>query len=248
MDYVTVVLSMALNNDMQELNSISQNLANINTDGYKREVPYVTTFQNALDANASFSPVVQHSFIEAAGADITISRDMQQGALEFSGSAFDVALQGDGFFEIETALGQQFTRKGNLSIDAQGRLVLASGEPLLGENGTIYLRNSPFVIDSDGVISQDGFDLDRLSVMRFENPAELAYQGQGMYSTSSFGTASTQPFEGQVMQGYVESSNVRSTDEMIKLIELTRHFEMTQRVLQGYDGMLDQAINSLGDL
>jgi flagellar basal-body rod protein FlgG len=248
MDYVTVVLSMALNNDMQELNAISQNLANINTDAYKREVPYVTTFQSALESGVGSVFVAQDSLPAGGELNVNVSRDMQQGVLQYSGSAFDVALQGDGFFEVETEQGTQFTRKGHLALDAQGRLVLATGEPLLGEGGAIYLRNSPFSIDASGVVSQDGFDLDRLSLTRIENPAGLAYQGEGMFTSSSMGAAQRLPFEGQVMQGYVESSNVRSTDEMIRLIELTRHFETTQRVLQGYDGMLDQAINSLGDL
>jgi flagellar basal-body rod protein FlgF len=248
MDYVTVVLSMALNNDMQELNSISQNLANINTDAYKREVPYVTTFQGALGTGVGSVSVTQDALPTGGGLNMSVSRDMQQGVLQYSGSAFDVAVQGDGFFEVETEQGPRFTRQGHLSIDAQGRLVLTTGEPVLGEGGAIYLRNSPFSIDSTGVVTQDGFDLDRLSLTRFENPAELAYQGAGMFSASGGGAVQRLPFEGQVMQGYVESSNVRSTDEMIRLIELTRHFETTQRVLQGYDGMLDQAINSLGDL
>lgn len=248
MDYLTVVLSMALNNDVQELRSISQNLANISTDGYKREVPYSAAFQTLLDVTAGPSVGMPQAVSNGGVPGIHIARDMQQGALRFSGSAFDVALQGDGFFAIEAAGGQQFTRKGNLLIDAQGRLALTSGEPILGENGAVYLRNSPFTIDATGVVSQDGFELDRLRVVRFEDSSQLNYLGEGLFAAGASSALAELPFSGQVMQGYLESSNVRSTDEMIRLIELTRHFETTQRVLQGYDGMLDQAINSLGDL
>lgn len=248
MDYLTVVLSLALNNDVQELRSVSQNLANLSTDGYKREIPHSAAFESLLGVTAG--PPSDGPQADSSGGvtGITVARDMRQGALRFSGSAFDVALQGDGFFEIETAGGQRFTRKGNLQIDAQGRLTLSSGEPLVGENGTVYLRSGPFTIDATGVVSQDGFDLDRLRVVRFEDSSQLNYLGEGLYAAGSFSALRPLPFSGQVMQGYQESSNVRSTDEIIRLIELTRHFETTQRVLQGYDGMLDQAINSLGDL
>jgi len=245
---VTAALSVALNNDMQELRAVSQNLANVSTNGYKREITYVTAFQRVLDETALDQSVAGGGRIEGTAPELGVVRDMQQGAFKYSGNAFELALQGGGFLSVETAEGTRYTRKGEMKIDEQGRLALVSGQPVLGEGGEIFLRNSPFTIGSDGIVTQDGVALDRLSLSAFRDARLLNYQGEGLYAAPAGGSASPEPFMGKVMQGFVETSNVKSADEMIRLVEITRHFETSQKVMSGYDGMLDKAINVLGDL
>ena len=241
-------LSLAMNNDMLALRSVSQNLANISTSGYKSEVPFTTSFQNTMDRTNNVMTSSPPVFSDGGGPSIDVVRDLSQGALQVSNNPFDLALQGDGFFEVDTQEGTRYTRHGSLMLDGQGRLSLVSGEILLGESGPIFLNSGSFSVDAEGVVRQNDVDLDRLRLVSFANPQSLAYMGAGLFSTGSNNALAASEFEGQVMQGYVEISNVNSAEEIIKLIEITRHFETTHQVLKGYDGMLDQAINVLGDL
>ena len=245
---VTAALSVAMNNDMQELRSVSQNLANVSTSGYKREVSYVTAFQRVLDEGALGRSVAGGGRLDGVAPEIGVVRDMQQGAFRYSGNDFELALQDDGFLTVSTDSGNRYTRKGELKIDSEGRLALVSGQPVLGEGGEIFLRNSAFSVDSDGVVTQDGVALDRLRIAAFQDPGLLHYQGEGLYAAPADASGAMAPFGGKVMQGYVETSNVKSADEMVRLVEITRRFETSQKVLRGYDGMLDSAINVLGDL
>jgi len=248
MSEITALLGTALNNDMIAMRVISQNLANINTDGYKREVAFsslITPPQNtALPGVAGSSGSLTGHMLPG----IDSLRDLQQGSLRYSGSAFDVAIEGNGFFEVLTDSGPGVTRKGTMTINREGYLSLITGEVVQGERGQIQLQNSPFEIDKDGIVSQDGREIDRLSVVAFENPTLLQYLGEGLFATSEKAQLVETPFSGSVMQGYIETSNVRSADEVIRMIEVTRHFETTHKILKGYDGMLDSAINVLGDL
>lgn len=248
MSDIAALLGTALNNDMLAMRVISQNLANINTDGYKREVAFSSLLSPAGGLSA---PGAQMTGILANGhalPSVDSLRDLQQGSLRYSGSDFDIAIEGNGFFELSTNLGPRLTRQGTMTIDREGRLSLLTGEVLQGEGGLIRLENSPFEIDKDGIVSQGGRIIDRISVVAFENPTQLQYEGAGVFNAPAQSALAASQFVGSVMQGYVETSNVKSADEVIRMIEVTRHFETTHKILKGYDGMLDSAINILGDL
>jgi flagellar basal-body rod protein FlgF len=242
-------LSSALNNDMEEMRSIAQNLANLNTAGYKRQITAVSSFQQALMPDTpGGSPAAVLNQTATSLPRIDIYRDMTQGALKFSGNAFDLAVSGDGFLQVQTEQGIGYTRKGTLEIDDQGRLTLVTGERVIGEDGDIYLQNSPFTVDRDGVISQNDELVDRLKLVKLDNPQQLNYLGGGLFGAAVGAEHVANEFDGAVMQGYQETSNVNSMDEMVKMIETTRHFETSHQILKGYDSMLDNAINVLGDL
>ncbi|MFT4824345.1 MAG: flagellar basal-body rod protein FlgF [Cryomorphaceae bacterium] len=242
-------LSSALNNDMAEMRSISQNLANLNTSGYKRQITAVSSFQQSIMSNTQ-GPGSAVSLNQAATSlpRIEVYRDMTQGTLKFSGNSFDLAISGKGFLQVDSAQGVSYTRQGSFTIDQQGRLSLATGETVVGEDGAIHLQNSPFTIDREGVVSQDDEIVNKLKLVTFEDPQLLNYRGSGLFDVPAGTTLAASEFEGQIMQGYLETSNVQSLDEMIKMIETTRHFETSHQILRGYDSMLDNAINVLGDL
>ncbi len=165
-------LSAALNNDMAEMRSISQNIANMNTAGYKRQITALSSFQQALPMQ-DIPPELAINQSVGSLPRIDIYRDMRQGTLKFTGSSFDVAIGDEGFLQVSTDQGVAFTRKGNLQIDEEGRLTLVSGERVAGESGDIYLRNSPFSIDRNGVITQNEQQIDRLRVVQFQEPRLL---------------------------------------------------------------------------
>ena len=248
MSDITALLGTALNNDMLAMRVISQNLANINTDGYKSEIAFSSLLTPPSSLIAPGNEANQALTMGSNLPSIDSLRDLQQGSLRYSGSDFDIAIEGNGFFEVSTNYGPRITRQGNMTIDREGRLSLLTGEVIEGEGGQIRLQNSPFDIDKEGVVSQGGRDLDRIRVVAFSNPEQLQYEGGGIFNVPQDAALVPEPFVGSVMQGYVETSNVRSADEIIRMIEVSRHFETTHKVLKGYDGMLDSAINVLGDL
>jgi len=248
MSDISALLGTALNNDMLAMRVISQNLANINTDGYKREVAFSSLVTRPGEALLPNTEAAGNPYGSLALPTVDSLRDLQQGSLRYTGSDFDIAIQGNGFFSVQTDAGPRLTRQGNMQIDSQGRLSLVGGEVVLGERGEILLQRNPFEVNNEGIVSQSGREIDRLEIVAFENPTMLQYQGQGFYVRSPDASLIAMPFQGSLMQGYAETSNVKSADEIIRMIEVTRHFETTHKVLKGYDGMLDSAINILGDL
>jgi flagellar basal-body rod protein FlgG len=152
-----------------------------------------------------------------------------------------------------------YCRKGALQIDNQGRLTLVSGEPILGQSGQIHLNMAPFSINKQGEILQDGAVVDRLKLTEFTDSKKVESHGHGLYLLAGQTNSDTKEVDAnasgskasdstKVMQGYLEISNVNMMDEMVNMINVTRHFEASSKVLQGYDGMMDSAINVIGDL
>lgn len=231
---VIQLIQHAMSADMQRLNTISQNLANANTDGYKREIPVQRSFDQHL-VDQMGKPL----------SAISSERDMSMGALKYTGSMHDVALTANGFIRVEHATGEAYTRRGELQLSTDGRLTLASGEAVSGENGPIYLDVAPFTISGDGSVYQNEQLMGRIEIVEAESNSDIEYIGKGLFISK----ASLSAMEGDrlVKQGYLEASNVESLKEMVELINTTRHFESSSQVLKGYDSMMDKAINVLGD-
>ena len=168
--------------------------------------------------------------------------DLQQGSLRYSGSDFDIAIEGNGFLSINQ-LWTTITRQGN-NHRPGGRLSLLTGEVIEGEGVRFDYRTARLILIKRASFHRGGRDLDRIRVVAFSNPEQLQYEGGGIFNVRQDAAMTEEPFVGSVMQGYVETSNVRSADEIIRMIEVSRHFETTHKVLKGYDGMLDSAINA----
>jgi flagellar basal body rod protein FlgG len=229
--------------DLYRLNVSSQNLANAGTAGYKREVvvarPFVELLRAGLPAQgaAHLVPVTLPA--------LTSAFDTRPGPLNRTGNPFDVALDGEGFFELAGEGGPLYTRQGSLRLDAQGRLVSPAGWPVMGLGGELSLTGAQPRIDAQGRIHDGERLAGQLRIVRFAAPGALVPLGAGLYRAE-------QPAEpaapaGGVRQGFLESSNVVALPEMVRIIELTRRFEAAQRIVQGYDGMLGGAIRTLGE-
>jgi flagellar basal body rod protein FlgG len=228
------IAAAAMQNDTQRLAHISQNLANVQTPGYKRTVSVQRVFSAEMDA---------------AAATIEVAHDASAGTLRATDNALDLALDGEGFFAVQTEHGIALTRQAALRLDANGRVVNASGLPLLGERGE--LRAAPggaaLRVDAHGEVWADNRSLGRLQVLRAGDKTTLQALGGGLYRTAADDAA--QPVASpKVMVGYQEASNVNSSSEMVRLMETTRHFEAMARTVQAYDEALEKAIHKLGDL
>lgn len=225
--------------DLRYLETVSQNMANVSTPGYKRSIPSAQAFDDALQAGSSAHlPSDAMHFFHAV--------DLSPGALQQTNRTLDVAISGDGYFEFSTPDGPAYGRAGNFQVDATGRLVTPAGFAVQGQAGDIVARGAPPLIDQTGHVMQAGEVIDRIKIVRFENPKDLVKAPNGLLVPND---GSTQPIEvsPELQSGYLEGSNVSPMREMIAMLETARHFESAQKLFQGYDDVLSTAIRKLGE-
>ncbi|MEA1945794.1 MAG: flagellar hook-basal body protein [Thermodesulfobacteriota bacterium] len=205
--------------------TVANNMANINTNGFKKNI---ISFNQALEMNS------------ISKADFT------QGPVRYTGNELDVALDSKGFLKIQTGNGIRYTRDGAFTLDEKGTLVTLSGDSVLGQNGPITIDGSKVTIGGDGQVQVDDEPMDRLMVVDFENPQLLQKEGASRYFYSGEEKEISTVEDVGVQQGYLESSNVNSTEEMIKMIETYRVFESVQKAIQSIDKVTGKMINDYG--
>jgi flagellar basal-body rod protein FlgG len=255
MDHILAVSLATMQHDMQRLDRIALNLANVTTPGYKREVIASRPFVEVLDQTAlsTQDPLAGAISADSAASNVRGLLDVRPGTLRMTGEPLDLALAGDGFFEVATAEGMAYTRQGNFSVDARGRLVTAQGHAVMGKNGEIFLATLRPAIDSTGNITEllsaspvGGAPGAQLKVVRFDNPASMQRLGDGLLAAGAGMVVAGDDV--QIRQGALENANVSTVQEMVQLMQTMRHFESMQKVATGYDEMLGSAIRKLGEL
>ena len=222
-DTITAV-SRSLSADIATLNTISHNIANSNTTGFRAERS-VPSFQSQLE-----------------GGQPTVSIDQQDGALSETHRSLDVALRGQGFFAVQRGNETLLVRDGSFRLNTEGQLVNASGDQVLGESGPIVLEKEAVRIDKQGQIWDGEHSLGQLKLVNVAEPAKLQPIDGGFRYDGTLGE-----WKGAVQQGAVEHTNVNIADESIRLMELTRHVESVQRAISIYDKAMDTGINRLGE-
>jgi flagellar basal body rod protein FlgG len=225
--------------DRARMTAISQNVANLKTAGYQRQVAMAPTFQMRVEAAGGVVP--------ASIADsVQLAIDTTAGAFSPSASLQDVAVE-DGYLELIAPSGEPaYTRQGSLRIDAEGRLVNQADLPLAGTQGVIHLPNRPFQVTSSGEIVQNGAVVAQLRLVRFQQAHGLEPAGHGMLrqGTARLDESGVAP---RLRPGFQQESNVNSAHEMVRLSETVRHYEALHKLVQGYDDALDKALRKLGD-
>lgn len=231
-----------LSEDAQKLNTISHNLANVSTNGYKRQRAISVPFQEHLNANAAhgLSP------LPTTLSGHVVQNDLRPGTLRTTGQPLDLAIEDAGFFEIKTPQGMVYTRRGDFQIDSQGRLVTHEGYPVMGLGGEILPGTPTPVIDQNGAIFDKDQKVGQIKVIHFTNPESLARLESGVFAQTAETQISTGGYA-KVRQGHLESSNVTSMEEMVRMIETMRHFEAGQKIVQGYDEMIEKALKKFGE-
>jgi flagellar basal-body rod protein FlgF len=227
------IAAQAMQADMQRLAHISQNIANAQTAGYKRLVTVQQPFAAQMEA-------------AEVSARTSTAVHAAPGALRATGNALDVVVDGEGFFTVQTAQGQALARHLSLQLDAQGRVVTAAGDAVLGQRGE--LRAGPGAsalrVDAQGEVWAGERSLGRLQVVRRTDNTTLQPLGNGLYAGGQTDPINTP----SVKLGYLEASNVNTANEMVHLLETSRHFEALSRTVQASDEALEKAIRKLGDL
>ena len=172
-----------------------------------------------------------------------------QGNIERTGATYDLALNGKGYFQVQTPAGMRYTRDGHFSLDANGNLVTSEGYQVQGDGGAITIAptDGDINIAPDGTISSVvngvGNQLGKVKVVDFANDAALTKQGANLYSTSQ---TPTDPTSATMRQGALEASNVQPVIEISQMIEVMRAYEATATLSKSQEDLMRQAITQLG--
>jgi flagellar basal-body rod protein FlgF len=230
----------------RELDVIANNMANLNTTGFKADD---VVFQEYLMPGAR-----DETFPRGADRNLSFVWDratltnMSQGAVEQTGNNLDVALGNRGFFVVQTPEGERYTRNGSFEINNQGQLVTKQGYPVLGEAGPITFEptDTPPVIGRDGIISVTAGQRGRLRVV--DSPAPRAFEktGDNLYTLTTGNQAQAVQYT-DVRQGYIEKSNVSPVNTLSRMIEVTRAYTELANSLDRHDQLRRDAIRSLGN-
>lgn len=245
-----------MNAQQNRLDAISNNLANVDTTGYKRDVTVSKNFSELLLRRTS-ADGVYHTSVGSADAAPIIGKlgigvetnenytDFAQGSFRETKSKSDMALANEGFFVIETPDGERYTRNGNFLVGKEGILETKDGYPVLGENGHILVTDDKFFVNDDGMIYLESNSelVDRFKIVRFDNERYLKKVGESFYTANDI-TGEAHIAEGserpRIIQGFVETSNVNVVNEMVRMIEVNRAYEANQKTITTEDTMMEQ--------
>jgi len=221
----------------QRMEIISNNLANAETVGFKRQLAiFQARFAEATQRGQDYPGSGSINDV-GGGVEVRETRtDFRQGALRQTNRESDVAIDGDGFFEIQNGNQRLLTKAGNFTLDQNSRLVTQTGRPVLSADGApiVLPGQGPWHINTDGSVVQQENIVATLSVVAPESTNRLIHAGENMFSLPQGGTATTVA-NPQVLSGYVEQSTVDPMTEMMQLIEATRAFEANTKLIQHQD-------------
>ena len=241
--------------EMTRTDVISNNLANVNTTGFKKDravfraTPEIGIHRFGDPVTAGLDKTIDPMpFIGILGTGVLvdeINTDFSQGGLQVTSNPLDLAIRGEGFFEIQTPDGLRYTRDGSFSVDREGFIITKDGHQVLGQNGPIRLLSEGDVkIDPQGVVIMGGEVLDTIRVVSFNDLDGLTKQGDNLYVS---GEAAFEA-DGEVVQGALEGSNLNTVTEMVDLITAFRAYEASQRVIKTHDETLEKAVNDIARL
>jgi flagellar basal body rod protein FlgG len=221
----------AIQRDIDGLRDVATNVSNANTPGYRANRSFNALLTPTVQG-AGINGIYQQSFIDTRG-----------GALQQTGRPTDLALDGDAWFVLQTPDGPLLTRDGRFHIDDAGYLIASSGHRVIGEDGALQVAGGVLDIAADGTVQVDDQVVGRLALARVDDAQSLATTGAGAFRT----TAPILPATSyRLHQGTLERSNATLGDDMVRMMEVTRHVESMQRALSAYDSLLDSGINQLG--
>lgn len=219
----------AIDHNLKQLAVVSQNVANINTPGYLKSVP----FAHYLGAGNEL----------ASGELVTLTG----GTIRETSRVLDVAVVGQGFFQLELGGELVISRGGHFYLDNEQNLRHPSGAFVLGQGGKINLSGDDITIDGQGVIKLDGVEVDRFSIVSPMASSNIRPLGNGLYQLPMAQLNVVEgPGQQRVQQKALNSANVNPSEEMVRMIEISRQLQSQQKVVNAWDQLLNVGINELG--
>lgn len=225
----------ALKTQTNALEIAANNIANVSTAGYRGQIP---SFQALLVQTAGPQMggwehlVNEHAVLNGSRLDLG------QGNLEHTGDNMNFAIEGRGFFAVQTKAGTMYTRNGAFQVSASGQLQTAAGDPVLGVSGPITLPGGEVSISTDGTVSVGGGVAGKLRIAEFSSPNALTPEGSSYYSAPK--GAEKTATASSVHQGMLESSNVSPVAAMVGLISAQRQAEMIERAMSAFDSSFNR--------
>ena len=228
----------------REMDVIANNLANMNTTGFRAEqmafeevdMPFAqaSAFPRRLDQNLAYV------------RDFATIRDLRQGPIKTTGNPLDVAISGDGYFALNTSQGERFTRNGAFTLNNEGLLSTHDGAIVMGLDGVIAFtpNDTNITIAGDGTVSTDNGIRGTLRIVSFESEQTLQKEGSNLYR----GDNPLPVDQPSLVQGAVEGSNTQPISEMARMVEVQRAYAMQANLVKDQDGLRRSAIERLGNL
>lgn len=218
---------------LRRLEVVSQDLANLNTSGYKGQ-------------RLAFTEVLARlpSHRERAGGLVAVNKqqtDFAQGEIQRTGNPFHLAIEGEGFFAVETARGMRYTRQGTFTLAADGTVITPQGDPLLGEGGPIRVDGKQMEVGAEGSVMSEGGELGKIRVVRFADPQRLIKEGRGLFHAPGVEPQAAADF--RVLQGNLEQANVNPIEMMVTLITIQRQFEAYERAMRMMDSVTSKMLS-----
>lgn len=224
------------------LDVIANNMANLNTSGFKSQNLHFTEYLMPIAEGSAFEPADQTiSYVDM----FTTRTDFTPGSIKTTGNDFDLALNSDGFFVVQMPDGTEaYTRSGTFHLDDTGQLVTAGGEPVMTEGGpiTFSVEDGSVQITEDGTIATELGIRGKVRVVDFEDVRELEKIGDTLFK----GEDAEPVLAPRMVQGAFENSNVYGVTEVTRLVEVTRAYNATSKVVKDLDELRQQAISTLG--
>jgi flagellar basal-body rod protein FlgF len=237
----------------RELDIVANNIANLNTTGYKTDGAVFAEYLGSSESADQYSAFQQRlSLVE----DRMSWHDMRQGAVQRTGNPLDVAIDGGGMLVVQAADRERYTRNGSLQLNAAGELVTSAGDKVLGDSGPIVLQQTDrdIVITADGTITvREGQSLNsdstrgKLRLVTFADPQQLQKVGSSYYQAPE-GVVAQPLANPRVVQGAIEKSNVHSMIEMTRMIEITRTYAEVANIIQQQIELQRTAIQQLAEV
>lgn len=232
--YIALSRQMVLRREMEV---IANNMANLNTPAYKGQAMLFVEYLETSESGEKMS------FVQ----DISLVRDLTEGQMASTENPLDLAITGDGYFEIETPVGSRYTRNGVFQLNADRELVTTDGLPVLGEGGNpiaLPPNTSEVTITRDGTVSTEQGPAGRLRLVRFEDEQAMVKMADGLYDAADLEPLPAE--DAEIVQGMIEGSNVQGIIELTRMIETTRQYAAAGKLVNDEHERLRRAIQTLG--
>lgn len=241
--------------NMAKQDAIANNIANVNSAGFKKATTVSRAFPEMLMSRLGENkkedfgrytpePIEQIGGLGTGAALDGVYTDFSIGHLKQTGHTTDFALGEEGFFVVETPQGESFTRAGTFKIDYEGLLTDNNGYPVLDiYDQYIYLDSDDITVDKAGIISANGEEITQFKIVAFADNNVLEKIGDNLFRTDENYFEADNP---EVIQGFIEESNVNAVKEMVNLISVVRNYEALQKVVQAEDETAQIAIDKVG--
>ncbi len=216
----------------RQMDVVANNLANMSTHGYKSgQMMFVEHLTKSKGGESLLTPKLAYV------RDIATMTDTKPGAIESTGNPLDIAIQGEGYFVVQTPEGEHYTRNGRLQLDNTGQLVNQLGQPVLADGGAPLIfapEDTEIVISKDGTVSTNNGELGKLRVVRFDND-QLLDRTSGAQFTTTEDNPAQDVDDPTVLQGAVEGSNVEPILEMANMISVHRAYDSVKSFIERED-------------